>query len=277
MFIGLVTPEPTLQRHYGSGLRQVVADSAISRGSFRQQKPTILLGAFTPESHPTPANFERFLLGQTKGVEACLLLVDREWEFLIENIRSAVLCQVFDRGTVGSSPMNFFHRETSRLLRGFSTVHTSFASGSEMQALCLPRRNFDATELREIVRLCCEDWSKRNFREKFDEQLKLLRRRRQPLRANSSGKRYFVDDRRRYFEFGPEKHAQFPTGEPHLPYCAFNGYFRFGHRIDSTRHYNVTAEAGDRTSIEGEFDDCHGTRLAVRRTTHLNMFSNDYF
>ncbi len=86
-----------------------------------------------------------------------------------------------------------------------------------------------------------------------------------------------VDDRARFFKFGPEQHARFATGDPHRPFCAFNADFRFGNRIDSTRHYNVSESKGDRTTIEGEFDDCHDARVTVPRTTHLNMFSNDYF
>ena len=173
--------------------------------------------------------------------------------------------------------MNFFHQATGKLMRLFGAVHTIFTSGTEMQAMCLPRRNFHASEMREIVRLFWQDCHKSGFLENLYQQLQLLRRRRHPLRGNSTGKRFLVDDRKRFFEFGLERHARFPTGAPHLPSCAFNGYFRFGIRIDNMRHYNVTEEDGDRTSIEGEFDDCHDTRLPVPHTTHLNMFSNDYF
>jgi hypothetical protein len=43
------------------------------------------------------------------------------------------------------------------------------------------------------------------------------------------------------------------------------------------RHYNVSETEGDRTTIEGEFLDCHNNAHSVSGRTHLNMFSNDYF
>jgi hypothetical protein len=88
---------------------------------------------------------------------------------------------------------------------------------------------------------------------------------------------YTIDDQFRFFVYGKETHARFGTGEPHKPYCELAGHFRFGQRIDALRHYNVSETEGDRTTIGGNFLDCHNTSHDVSRRTHLNIFSNDYF
>ena len=277
IFVGLLSPDQSLRQHFGSGLHKVIAPDAISRGHANGQEPSISLGAYSPHDQLSPDTCERFLLGRTNGTTGCLLLIDKEWEFLAQNIRGAVLSLVFERGTVGNSPTNFFHKVTSRLLRAFRVVQANFADANDAQGLSLPRRNFHASELTEIVRLCQEACHERDFHNRIQEQLSLLRRRRRPRKQSTFKKKYWVDDRKRFFEFGPEQHAQPATGAPHRPSCALNAHFRFGNRIDSTRHYNVSEAEGDQTSIKGEFEDCHDTRVSVAATTHLNMFSNDYF
>ena len=52
---------------------------------------------------------------------------------------------------------------------------------------------------------------------------------------------------------------------------------RFGRVLDADRHYNVSETEGDRTTIAGDFPDCHDSIHTVPSTTHLNMFANDYF
>lgn len=277
IFVGLLSPDQRLRQHFGSGLDRVIAPEAIARGHTDGQKPLISLGAYSPDDKPSPDTCERFLLGRTKETTGCLLLIDREWEFLAQNIRGAVLSLVFERGTVGNSPTNFFHKVTSRLLRAFRVVQANFARTDDAQGLSLPRRNFHAAELTEMVRLCQEACHEGDFHNRIQEQLSQLRRRRRPRRQSAFKKKYWVDDRRRFFEFGLEQHARLATGEPHRPSCALNAYFRFGNRIDSTRHYNVSETEGDRTSIEGEFENCHDIRVSVPAATHLNMFSNDFF
>jgi hypothetical protein len=277
IFVGLLSPDQRLLQHFGSGLDRVIAPEAVSRGLTNGQKPSISLGAYSPDHHPSPDTCERFLLGRTRGAAGCLLLIDREWDFLAQKIKDAVLSLVFERDEIGNSPTNFFHKVTSRLLRAFRVVHANFASAQDAQGLSLPLRNFDASELREIVRLCQEACNEGDFNNRIQEQLKRLRQRRRPRRQSASKMKYWVDDQGRFFEFGPEQHALPATGAPHRPSCAFNAYFRFGNRIDSTRHYNVSGTEGDRTTIAGEFTDCHDTIVYVAPTTHLNMFSNDYF
>ena len=165
----------------------------------------------------------------------------------------------------------------SKILRAFRAVLAKFESSDDSQLLSLPLRNFHAAELTEIARLCRDECHEGDFVERLQAQLSRLRSRRRPRKQSSFNTKYVVDDQARFFVYGNEKHARFGTGEPHRPSCALTGYFRFGTRIDSARHYNVSETEGDRTRIEGEFDDCHDAKRVVPATTHLNMFSNDFF
>ena len=277
IFIGLVTPDSNLRQHFRSGVNAVIPKAAMSRGEFRDRRPSVILGIFSPEDKPSSDDFERFLLSRAKDSDACLLLVDEDWAFVTTNVRGAMLSLVFNRSTVGASAMNFFHKETSKLLRAIRVINANFSDSDDAQLLSLPVRNFHAIELKEIARICREECSESDFQNRLDRQLSKMRDRRRPRRRSDFKKKYIVDDRARFFEYGKEKHAQFETGAPHRPFCALNGYFRFGRSIDRTRHYNVSETEGDRTSIKGEFDDCHDTRKSVHATTHLNMFSNDFF
>ena len=87
--------------------------------------------------------------------------------------------------------------------------------------------------------------------------------------------KHIVDDNYHAYEYGKEEHARMATGSPHKTSCYISGRFRFGKRINSLRHYNVSSV--DKNTISGNFHDCHHDNHEVRSVTHLNMFSNDYF
>ena len=165
----------------------------------------------------------------------------------------------------------------ARMLRAFGTVLDKFRRGDDGKLLTLPLRNFKAQELAEIARLCREVHSSGNFSDDVEKQLAGLRARVRPRRKSSYKTKYMVDDLERLFAYGPETHARFATGEPHKPSCEVAALFRFGVRLDESRHYNVSETEGDHTKIEGDFPDCHGEVHPVRGKTHLNMFANDYF
>jgi hypothetical protein len=278
IFIGLVTPDEALRRYYGLGKERVVPRGSISRGYFLEQEPSVAPAAYRPKNAPSTYDIEKWFVSRTKSTDACLLLVDTEWENFVENMRSASLSIAFRRDDiVSSNNMNFFHSIIGRLLRVFGSVASKFKNGDDRQLLTLPLRNFHAPELTQIARLCRDKCFDPNFNYDLDRQLSVLRTRRRPRKRSSSKVMYAVDDQSRFFVYGKETHARLGTGEPHKPHCELAGNFRFGQRIDALRHYNVSETEGDRTTIEGSFRDCHDTSHGVRGQTHLNMFSNDYF
>jgi hypothetical protein len=95
IFIGLVTPDEALRRYYGSGKDGVVPRGSISRGHFLDQKPSVAPAAYVPENAPSTDDIEKWLLSRTRSTDACLLLVDADWECFVVNITSASLSIAF--------------------------------------------------------------------------------------------------------------------------------------------------------------------------------------
>jgi hypothetical protein len=277
IFIGLLTPDEALRRHYGAGKDRVVPKGSISRGYFQDQMPSVASAAYVPESAPSTDDIEKWLLSSAKSADACLLLIDADWTGFVVNVRNASLSIAFRREAMTGGHMNFINGMTGKLLRIFGSLAAKFKNEDDRQVLALPLRNFHAPELTEIARLCREACLEPNFNNDLDRQLSVLRGRRRPRRRSSSNVKYVVDDRSRFFAYGKETHARFATGTPHKPHCELAGHFRFGQRIDALRHYNVSETEGDHTTIKGDFLDCHNSSHTVSGRTHLNMFSNDYF
>lgn len=253
-------------------------NDALNRGFFADRGFTLAFGAFTPDGAPTPDGLERMLLGRTRNADVCLLVVDRAWEYLAEHVRNACFAVVYDAREVEGNYQNFFHRTMKRFLRSFGSLAAIFDNADDRQLLSLPIRNFDAAELRELVRICREENTDGQFTNAMQEQLAGLRRQRRPRRRSDFRTIYAVDSVGRFFSYGKEKHARLATSAPHRSSCEFNGHFRFGCRIDEERHYNVSETEGDITVVEGQFLDCHGdVRTENGDRSHLNMFSNDFF
>ena len=277
IFVSLVTNDEALRRHFGLGKDAVVPKDSLARGYFRDRVPDLTVAAWIPEGEPSSADFERFLLSRARGSDACVVLLDAQWARVAERVQDTVFLVRFDRSEVDESLRNFFHRMTARGLRALIKLLARFDRGDDGKLLTLPLRNFHAVDLAELARLCREDALVTTFGEDLEAQLVALRSRVRPRRRTASKRVYVVDDRRRFFHYGPERHARFATGTPHLPACELAGLYRFGCAIDDCRHYNVSETEGDVTTIEGRFEDCHGAGHDVGDVTHLNMFCNDYF
>jgi hypothetical protein len=140
----------------------------------------------------------------------------------------------------------------------------------------LPFRNFRARQLRDLREVCRNKTLSPDFPNIITKHVEALKKRRRPRRNSNYSNLYFVDDDDKIFQYGLEHHAQLATGAPHTPLCALTGKFRFGRRIATDRHYNVTKELGQHARITGEFHDCHDDVRRIQPTTHLNIFSNDY-
>jgi len=277
LFLCLVTPDEALRRFFGRGKDAVLPSDALKRGACARLAPQPTTVAWVPKGAPSLADMERFLLHRTRGAQTCVLLVDRTWEHLVAEIRDATFIMPFDPPGADVNPQNFFHRLLARTLRNFVQVFTKFQKGDEAKLLALPLHNFRSDELREIARLCREEPESGTLSEDIEKHLVVLRKSVRPRRRSSFNTTYAVDDAKRFFAYGHERHAQFDTGAPHRPSCEVAGLFRFGVRLDERRHYNVSKSEGDRTHISGDFPDCHGTVHRVADRSHLNMFSNDFF
>lgn len=277
IFIGLVTPDEALRHHYGTAKDGVVPRDAARRGYFQGRSPVIATAAYAPDTEPSATDFERFLLRESAQADACLLLIDQSWASLTANCRTAAFTIDFHLGQVDVSKQNFFHRVLARALRSYGQIAAKFDRADSAQLLGLPLRNFNAPELRELARLCTAEAISPTLSDDVERQLAQLRRRVRPRRRSAYKTVYVVDDRQRFFKYGYERHSRFETGGSHKPYCELTGDFRFGRRLDLGRHYNVSETENDRTSIGGDFYNCHGETEMVTSRSHLNMFSNDNF
>jgi hypothetical protein len=277
LFICLVTSEEKLRRHFGRAKEGIIPAEALKRGPLADQQPQITIAAWRPEGTFSARDLERYLLHRARGYDACILIVDTAWEHHAAEIRNATFAVTFESAAAGDNPQNFFFGIFARLLRNFAQLVAKFKRGDDSKLLALPLRNFHADELGQIAQLCRNEPLSGTLSNDVESRLARLRARVRPRRRTSFNKHYAVDDATRFFEFGPERHAQFATGTPHQPFCEVAGLFRFGVRLDERRHYNVSETEGDRTTIEGDFRDCHSVERTVKKTTHLNMFANDYF
>lgn len=220
----------------------------------------------------------KFLLREAKTSEAVILLVEETHLCILEPVKNAVFAATFEvkNERVGNFK-NFFGSYFSQLFRNYFVIKTWMDDAEKMQAMMLPLRNFDAPELREIARLSRDESRCANLILNMEVQIAGIIKRRVPRKYSSFKHKYFVDARGMHFIYGNEKHARFDTGKPHIAACEFNGHFRFGKRIDPSRHYNASFGDGDKTYVAGDFSDCHGTILTVPKRSHLNMFVNDFF
>ncbi len=277
IFVGLVTPNAALRGYFGIRKEGIVPQGTLSTEFYRRKNPAITTNSYEPQGLPSIDGFEQFLLARIPNFDACILLIDREWEYLTTNIRNAALTAVFDGPANTSNPQNFFHGMIGNLFKAYMRLATYFDDFQTYQLLCLPIRNFFANELSEMVSLCHDGCVGSTFHNILQDKVAILNRRRRPRRRSETKMNYIVDDKERFFVLGKEMHAQFATGHPHEASCIINALFRFGNRVDERRHYNVSETEGDKTSISGQFFNCHGLSQRVSKTTHLNMFCNDFF
>jgi|SRR6185312_16330252 len=277
LFICLVTPNERLRRHFGRGKDGIIPREVFKRGPFANQRTQPTIAAWTPEAPFSSADLELFLLSRARDQDACILVVDLVWHHYIQDIRTAAFIVPFEATAASENPKNFFFGISARMLRNFAQMLDKFRRGDDAKLMALPLRNFKANELNEIARLCREKVLSGSLSDDVERQLVGLRARVRPRQKTSYKTTYAVDDSKRFFMYGLETHARFATGAPHHAYCEMAALFRFGVRLNERRHYNVSQTEGDRTTIEGNFSDCHDEVHSVKGETHLNMFANDYF
>ena len=220
---------------------------------------------------------EAFVASRVGDSDSLLILIDQEKAKLAQDIRTAALVCEIDNTHAAKHYQNFLHDRLGKLAKVIDYLARHFHSGSDSPLLSLPLRNFKCSALDELNRQMASDPSNLQVLNCVDTSLKGLRRRVRPRKKTNFKTKYAVDDQKRFFVFGKERHSLPDTGAPHRDFCNLTALFRFGCRIDHTRHYNVSEGEGDKTTISGEFQDCHGEKHKVTSKTHINMFSNDFF
>jgi len=221
-------------------------------------------------------SLQDFVLESATGADMVALLVDAAIGHLAVPLSQACLVghMSFDPSVKGYD--NFISAQLTKLVKNLAFVAELMSSAGNQLPLLLPLRNFSAPEWVQLQEAFRDEGVAGDLPQRVGELVKGINKRKRPRKRATSQQTYLVDDDEKLFDYGKERHAQLATGHPHNSTCVLTGNFRFGWRIPTDRHYNVTREVGALTRIAGSFPDCHGAMIQVAERTHLNMFSNDY-
>ena len=277
--IGLISSNDELVSLFGT--KKDLFSGPLSSGYFKSKgiSPKPIVYTYNPKRHKK--DFELFVKDKIEGKDAFLLLVDRGQEDIVSRLRDSAFCYIFHCDfPCGRNTQNFLYQITALIIKKFGIILQKMDDTTSINLMSLPLRNFNSEELRELANTCRDGCNIQDFSDQIDYKIKLLGRRRRPIPRQGKSKEKDIkieDDNENYFEYGKEKHAKIETGSPHLTSCYISGNFRFGKKIDESRHYNVSKK--DSNTINGNFLDCHNGDCVINTSenvTHVNMFSNDF-
>ena len=216
------------------------------------------------------------VLHVARNAEVVALLVDSTWEARIAPVARACFVGRVDFDPYATNYKNLIQATLTKLVKNLASLASHMSSAGSRNALLLPLRNFIAQELDALQELFHQRTLSSEFLPELEQLIAQLNDRKRPRRRSNSCATYFVDDQERLFDYGKEHHSSIATGAPHTSMCVLTGHFRFGARIPTDQHYNVTKEVGALTKISGAFTDCHDVINEVAERSHLNLFPNDY-
>lgn len=276
VYVGLISSDTDLIKEFNavkeSLIPKAIRDKLPKKCDFKFDafNPLTSRGKYTVDSH---------ILQEINGFDYATCLITEDIESYCDNIRYAILSTSINPSEVKNGNIhNFFSSRLAKLFKSVMFTMEKMDSADIEQAMRLPRRNFNAPELAELCRLYRDDVIESHFHNSVKQQIFAIGKRKKPRRKSSYNTKYFIDDDKKHFVFGKEEHAVLPTGEPHQPHCVVNGSFRFGRKISTDHHYNVSKGDGDKTYISGQFPNCHDDIITPENgETHLNMFTNDHF
>lgn len=278
--IGLVSSNDELIKLFGL-LKNSLFSGPLASGYFKNRGISPETITYTYNPNRIKKDFELFVKDKINGRDAFLLLVDRDQEGLVSGLRDSAFCHIFNCDfSCSRNTKNFLYQSTAIIIKKFGIILQKMEEATSANLINLPLKNFEGEELRELVDICRNGCGIQDFSEQLDSRINLLKRRRRPIPRPGKSKEKDIkieDDNSYYFEYGYERHARFETGSPHLTSCYISGHYRFGKKIDESKHYNVTKK--DSNSVSGNFLDCHGGKCEINSSenvSHINMFSNDF-
>jgi hypothetical protein len=241
---------------------------------FTAKGSTISVGIYDPNTNRD--SLTNFVFERSKGMDLAALLIESDLNVALDDVAPAIL--------VGTVVLKYptlrmsIEAAVNRTLRNLLHIHSFTKDEKMLEVLLLPKKNFIAEDLNDLLFLGKTAGSSDNFIAEVSGKLALLRKRRRPRRraAVDPKKKYIVDNEQKLFDYGYEDHSKYETGAPHTKSCILAARYRLGAKIPlEYRHYNMTKEKGRETWITGEFPDCHHTPKSVNQS-HVNIFANDY-
>lgn len=275
IYVGLISSSPELIDEFTKSGQSLVPKEIRQR---LHEKCEFKFDGFNPNASKGGFTVEQHLLESSKGYDLIIGLAQTDMEAQCVNIRHAMLIALFAPDqTPNGNLKNFFSSRLTKLFKAALFTLDKMAAADIEQAMRLPIRNFQAPELVELCRVYREEILQITFHNNAKQLISRVRERKQPRRGSSFMHQYFIDDNRLHFIFGKETHEVLPTGSPHQPHCELTGNYRFGRKISTNKHFNVSQGDGDQTYITGTFRNCHDSPITPSNgRTHLNMFSNDH-
>lgn len=250
-------------------------ESSVSNSIFSNLN--ISVNSFDTGRLQSKEKMESIVLDRSKQSTHIIVMIDHDQIHWASNITTSTMVIGIDTTFANGNYQNYFYQKLSKAIKTFNFLNTMFSKLSDSVLLSLPLRNFSGNDLQSLKSQFESQDSISDIQSSFDRDMKTLRRRVRPRKKSRHPDKYAVDDNKRFFVFGKEEHSLPDTGGEHTPYCELNSNFRFGFGINNKRHYNVSEGEQDRTTISGNFYNCHDVVKHVNSGTHLNMFSNDFF
>lgn len=274
-FVCLVSSNALALRLVEKEQAKLIAEQLRQDPRFIVEGSTISIGTYNSSS--SKETLSNFVFNRSKGMDVAVLLIEGDCPAAqLDDVSPAVLA-----GTVTlnyASLRMSIEAALNRALRNVLHIHTFINDAKMLEVLLLPKRNFLANDLRDLLLLGQTDGASDDLIAQVSAKLALLRKRKRPRRRAvvDPKKKYIVDDDEKLFDYGYENHSKYETGTPHTQSCILAARYRLGAKIPHDyRHYNMTREKGSETWITGQFPDCHHAQKSVDQS-HVNIFANDY-
>lgn len=214
------------------------------------------------------------------SVDGAIFLMDNAYSnchALIEEIKASLFFGFFHTGNYKKKPNyhNIVSGVSAALIKNFSKLSPFFDQNKFRTSILLPIKNFKSNKIIDLVHIANEKSTENKFIEYFSSKVREIRALRKVKSSTNSAEKFYVDDRGFFFVYGHEEHSLIETGvPPHNKLCGINGNYRFGRRIETNRHYNVSKENGHMSG--SLFINCHGENVIINKSVdNVNIFSND--
>lgn len=267
------TRDEAIHSYFSS--RQEAAIPSGYRGKQNGTFSSVKLFCFDAKSGG-PEAFREYALKISLDYDAVACMVSSTDYDFVEGCENIFFVAFFQTPPWRANFPNFFSNHIKSWMKNFIFLAKAGVDQKKKIMLLLPANVFQSPETTTIAQqlrdMACETTFIRTLQNFYSE----ISSRRSPKRKGCSGADvFFVDEKNRFFQFGPELHAEAEEAPPHNFFCRAGKYVRFGILIGDTRHFNVSEEKPkDRICVK--LIACHGSPQVYGPSSHLNVFPNGY-
>ena len=202
-------------------------------------------------------------------------------EFAFSNLscikNAFLLCQLDGIFSIKEKQFhNYISSAANKAVKKINLMKSIVDDGGLGEMARLPIKNFSSDRLKDFIREAAIRYNSTVSDNDFQKMASDLKMMRKPKKRSEYRNKYYIDDKGRHFSLGDEIHSSYDTkGHDYL--CDILAKYRFGCKIDSRKHFNVSAGDNDNSKLSTEFHHCHGDEaINIKDRSHVNMFSNDF-